>query len=198
MLSINRIFWLEWEFLKSTGWFFVPDNCFVLDSGGFSAWLMLVTCGNGWFLFWYVYDEWIWFDWSVVEECEIWFSVWDWQDSNLGCFMNCKISIPNVFAEKILHLRHLKNGSALLALMHLFILVISFLFIPEHCGCTHCHIWLIFVTYRWNFITLFYMTFVTKVHNYLNLPIATNLCLHLWYRFLLIYFYLVFILGLTY
>ena len=126
MLSINRIFWLEWEFLKSTGWFFVPDNCFVLDSGGFSAWLMLVTCGNGWFLFWYVYDEWIWFDWSVVEECEIWFSVWDWQDSNLGCFMNCKISIPNVFAEKILHLRHLKNGSALLALMHLLILVISF------------------------------------------------------------------------
>ena len=30
------------------------------------------------------------------------------------------------------------DGSALLALMHLFILVISFLFIPEHCGWTHC------------------------------------------------------------
>ena len=29
-------------------------------------------------------------------------------------------------------------GSALLALMHLFILVISFLFIAEHCGWTHC------------------------------------------------------------
>ena len=40
--------------------------------------------------------------------------------------------------ERILHLRQLKNGSALLALMQLFILVISFLFIPEHCGWTHC------------------------------------------------------------
>ena len=35
-------------------------------------------------------------------------------------------------------MRHLRNGSALLALIHLFILVISFLFIPEHCGWTHC------------------------------------------------------------
>ena len=40
--------------------------------------------------------------------------------------------------ERILHLRQLKNGSALLALMQLFILAISFLFIPEHCGWTHC------------------------------------------------------------
>ena len=56
----------------------------------------------------------------------------------VGCLMNCVMSIPNVFAERILHLRHLKNGSALLALMHLFILVISFLFIPEYCGWTHC------------------------------------------------------------
>ena len=85
-------------------------------------------------------DEWICFDWSVVmEECEIWFSVWDWQDTGLvGCFINCKMSIPNNFAERILHLRHLKNGSALLALMHLFIVVISFLFISEHCEWTHC------------------------------------------------------------
>ena len=84
-------------------------------------------------------DEWICFDWSVViEGCEIWFSVWDWQGTDLVvCFMNCKISIPNVFVERILHLRHLKKGSALLALMHLFILVISFLFITEHCGWTH-------------------------------------------------------------
>ena len=52
-------------------------------------------------------------------------------------FMNCMMSITNVFAERILHLRHLKNGSALLTLMHLFILVISFLFIPENCGWTH-------------------------------------------------------------
>ena len=51
--------------------------------------------------------------------------------------MNCKMSIPNAFAEGILHLRHLKNFSALLALMHLFILVISFLFIHEHCGWTY-------------------------------------------------------------
>ena len=51
--------------------------------------------------------------------------------------MNCMMSIPNVFADRILHLRHLKNGSAFLALMHLFTLVISFLFIPEHCGWTH-------------------------------------------------------------
>ena len=53
-------------------------------------------------------------------------------------FMNCMMAIPNVFAERILHLRQLKNGSALLTLMHLFILVISFLFIPENCGWTHC------------------------------------------------------------
>ena len=54
---------------------------------------MLVPCGNGWFVFWSVDDadiwfddEWIWFYWSVVEECEIWFSVWDWQDTDLvGC-----------------------------------------------------------------------------------------------------------------
>ena len=57
----------------------------------------------------------------------------------MGCLMNGIMSIPNVFAERILHLRHLKNGSALLfCLMHLFILVISFLFIPEHSGWTHC------------------------------------------------------------
>ena len=43
-----------------------------------------------------------------------------------------------MFAERILHLRQLKNGSALLALMHLFISTIYFLFIPEHCGWTHC------------------------------------------------------------
>ena len=146
MLSINRIFRLGWEFLKSAaGRLFVSDNCFVLDLGGFSVWLMLIPCGNGWFVFWSVDDtdlwsddEWIWFDWLVVEECKIWFSVCDWQDTDLvGCFMNCKMSIPNVFAEKILHLRHLKNCSALLALMYLFILVISFLFIHEHCGWTH-------------------------------------------------------------
>ena len=51
----------------------------------------------------------------------------------MGCLMNCMMSIPNVFAERILHLGHLKNGSALLALMYVFILVISFLFIPEYC-----------------------------------------------------------------
>ena len=32
----------------------------------------------------------------------------------------------------------MKKGSALLALMHLFILVISFFFISEHCRWTHC------------------------------------------------------------
>ena len=46
--------------------------------------------------------------------------------------------IPNVSAERILHLRQLKNGSALLGLMHLFILVVPFSFILEHCGWTHC------------------------------------------------------------
>ena len=56
----------------------------------------------------------------------------------VGYLINCIISIPNVFAERILHLRQLENGSALLALMHLFISAISFLFIPEHCGWTHC------------------------------------------------------------
>ena len=67
---------------------------------------MLVSFGNDWFVFWSVDntdiwfdDDWIWFDWSVVvKECEIWFYVWDWQDIDLGgCFMNCKMSIPNVF-----------------------------------------------------------------------------------------------------
>ena len=100
----------------------------MLDSSGFSVWVMLVHHGNGWFVFqsgddtdiWFD-DDWNWFDWSV-EECKVWFSVWDWQETDLvGCFRNCKISIPNVFAERILHLRHLKNGSTLLALMHLFI-----------------------------------------------------------------------------
>ena len=120
MLSINWIFGLELEFLKSTGRLLVPNNCFVLDSGGFSVWLMLVPCVNGWFVFWFIDatnisfdDEWICFDWSVViEECAIWFSVWDWQDTDLlALSYNCKMSIPNVFAERILHLRHLKNRS---------------------------------------------------------------------------------------
>ena len=91
MLSINWIFRLELEFLKSTGRLFVPNNCFVLDSGGVSVWLMLVPCGNGWFVFWFIDainvlfdDEWICFDWSaVIEECEISFSVWDWHDTDL-------------------------------------------------------------------------------------------------------------------
>ena len=96
MLSINQIFRLEW---KSAGRLLVSDNCFVLNSSGFSVWLMLVPCGNGWFVFWFVDytdiwfdDEWIWFDWLVVGKYEIWFSVWDWQDTDLGCFMNCKIT----------------------------------------------------------------------------------------------------------
>ena len=55
-----------------------------------------------------------------------------------GLSYELHMSIPNVFAERILHLRHLKNCSASLALMHLFILVIFFLFIPERCGWTHC------------------------------------------------------------
>ena len=59
-------------------------------------------------------DEWIFFDWSVVTEaCEIWFSAWDWQDTDLvGCLMNSVISTQIFFAERILHLRYLKNGSA--------------------------------------------------------------------------------------
>ena len=65
---------------------------------GFSG-LMLVPCGDGQFAIWsadapdiWFDDEWNCFDWSVViERCETWFSVWDWQDTNLVvCFMNCK------------------------------------------------------------------------------------------------------------
>ena len=37
MLSINRIFRLEWEFLKSAGRLFVSDICFFLDVVGFSV-----------------------------------------------------------------------------------------------------------------------------------------------------------------
>ena len=97
--------------------------------------MSLPCCGDGRFVFWFADvtddwfdEEWICFDWSVVTEgCEIWFSVWDWQDTDLvGCLMNCRLSMPNVFAERTLRLRHLRKGSALLALMHLFILVISF------------------------------------------------------------------------
>ena len=49
----------------------------------------------------------------------------------MGYLINCIMSIPNVFAERMLHLRQLENGSALLALTHLFISAISFSFI--HC-----------------------------------------------------------------
>lgn len=37
-----------------------------------------------------------------------------------------------------MHFRHLKNVSAILALMHLSILVIPFLFTSEHYGWVHC------------------------------------------------------------
>ena len=37
MLSINRMFRLEWEFLKSAGRLFLSDICFFLDAGGFSV-----------------------------------------------------------------------------------------------------------------------------------------------------------------
>ena len=37
MLSINRIFRLEWEFLKSADRLFGSDICFFLDTGGFSV-----------------------------------------------------------------------------------------------------------------------------------------------------------------
>ena len=37
MLSINQIFRLEQEFLKSAGRLFVTDICFFLDAGGFSV-----------------------------------------------------------------------------------------------------------------------------------------------------------------
>ena len=37
MLSINRMFRLEWEFLKSAGRLFVSEICFFLDAGGFSV-----------------------------------------------------------------------------------------------------------------------------------------------------------------
>ena len=81
----------------------LSSNCFFLDFSdwvflGFSG-LMLVPCGDGQFVIWstdapdiWFDDEWNCFDWSVViERCETWFSVWDWQDTNLVvCFMNCK------------------------------------------------------------------------------------------------------------
>ena len=35
ILSINRIFRLEWEFLKSAGRLFVSDICFFLDEVAF-------------------------------------------------------------------------------------------------------------------------------------------------------------------
>ena len=100
--------------------------------------------------------------------------------------MNCKMSIPNAFAETILRLRRLKNGSALLFLMQLFILVISFLLISGNCGWTHCprllraypvnfmlflasyiphyigfSFWLICVTYLAYTVTVFRVTFAT-------------------------------------
>ena len=113
----------------------------------------------------------------------MWFSVWDWQDTNfVGCFMNCMMSIPNVFADRILHLRHLKNGSALLALMHLFTVMIFFIypwalwvgplptfiaaypidFILFSASCISYYsrfsFWLIFVTYVTYTVTFFRVT----------------------------------------
>ena len=142
---------------------------------------MLVPCAHGQFVIWSVDatdiwfdDEWICFDWSVViEGCEIWFSVWDWHNTDLVvCFMNCKMLIPNVFAERILHLRHLKNGSALLAIMHLFILVISFLFIPEQWESTYCHIYcslsnrFYFVLLLWQIQFLVDFCYTCVIHSY--------------------------------
>ena len=50
-------------------------TAFFLDSGGFSVWLISLTCGDGRFVFWSVdatdirFDnEWTFFDWSVVIE----------------------------------------------------------------------------------------------------------------------------------
>ena len=37
MLSVNRIFWLEWEFLKSADGLFVSDICLFLNAGRFSV-----------------------------------------------------------------------------------------------------------------------------------------------------------------
>ena len=104
--------------------------------------MSLPCCGDGrfvlvcwchwWLIWWRVNLFWLiscyWGVWDMVFCLRLtghWFG-------GLSC------PIPNVFAERILHLWQLKNGSALLALMHLFISTISFLFIPEHCGWTHC------------------------------------------------------------
>ena len=62
MLSINQIFRLEWEFLKSAGRLFVSDICFFLDAGGFSLWLMSCLCGDGRYAFWSADATDNWFD----------------------------------------------------------------------------------------------------------------------------------------
>ena len=54
---------------------------------------MLVTCGSGSFVFrsvdatdiWFD-DEWVLPDWSIFDKCEILFSVWDWQDTDLELY----------------------------------------------------------------------------------------------------------------
>ena len=90
---------------------------------------------------WHWYVVWWWTNLIWLISCwAVWDMVfaWDWQDTDLvGCFMNCKMSTPNAFAETIVHLRRLKKGSALLFLMQLFVLVISFLLISGNCGWTH-------------------------------------------------------------
>ena len=47
MLSINQIFRLEWEFLKTADILFVSDICCFMDSGGFSVELMSLPCRDG-------------------------------------------------------------------------------------------------------------------------------------------------------
>ena len=55
-----------------------------------------------------------------------------WYDL-MDCLMNCIMSIPNAFAERILHLRH-----CFISFNALIYFGDFFLFIPEHCGWTHC------------------------------------------------------------
>ena len=81
-MLFNQIFRLEWEFLKSAGRLSVSDNCFVLDSGGFSEWLMLVPCLVWWWLVcvlvcwchWYLVWWWVNLFWWI--SCYYW-GAWD-------------------------------------------------------------------------------------------------------------------------
>ena len=153
--------------------------------------MSLPCCDDGRFVFWsadatdWFDEEWICFDWSVVtERCEIWFSVWDWQDTDLvGCLMNYILSMPSVFCWKDTALKTLEKRFCFISFYALiyfgdFFLIypwalwvdplptfaaaypIDFILFSASCipYYSRSSFWLIFVTYAAYTVTVFRVT----------------------------------------